>query len=214
MGCIAPSVVVSPGAAAAFGLVAEGVIASRYLAHRGKSSFFPASTRDFQDILLGFGNTALFISFLKANNRLSTSQMLALSAHGLVPVPDLMTHDGARREFYEIKPNSIDGRAAGQVKIASLAALFGFAGLGYRPGTIWKASERILLWSGLVVGARIEAYLHFFPSPTVQGLILYELCVEGELQKALERIALSVLLATVVVLVLTTTAPVLVVVAA
>jgi hypothetical protein len=202
MGCIAPSFVVSPGAAAAFGLVAEAVIASRYLAFVGRGAFFPASTKDFQDISLGFGNTTLFIAFLRANNKLSTSQLLSLSASGLVNIPDLMTHNPPRnREFYEIKPNSVDGRAAGRAKIASLAALFGFLGLGYRPGTSWKPAERILLWSGLIVGARIEAHLSFFASPTTNGLILYELCIEGEIAKALERIALTVLIALIVVLV-------------
>ena len=203
MGCIAPSAVVSPGAAAAFGLVAEAVIASRYLAHVGRASFFPASTKDFQDISIGFGNTTLFIAFLKANNKLSVTQLTSLSAAGLVSIPDLMTHDPPRsREFYEIKPNSVDGRVAGQAKVASLSALFSFLGLGYRPGTRWKPTERIVLWSGFIVGARIEAILSFFSSPTVDGLILYELCIEGELAKALERIALSVLAATVIVLVL------------
>lgn len=203
MGCLAPSAVVSPGAAAAFGLVAEAVIAARYLAHVGRGSFFPASTKDFQDISIGFGNTTLFIAFLKANNKLSATQLATMSASGLVNIPDLMTHDPPRRkEFYEIKPNSIAGRVAGEAKVASLAALFGFLGLGYRPGKSWKPSERIVLWSGLIVGARIEAVLTFFNSPKIDGLILYELCIEGEILKALEHMALSVLAATVIVLVL------------
>jgi hypothetical protein len=203
MGCIAPSFVVNPAAASAFGLLAEAIIGGRYLNHVGRSTFFPASTKDFQDISVGFGNTILFISFLKTNNKLSASQLLSLSASGLVNIPDLMTHDPPRRtEFYEIKPNSIDGVVAGKAKIASLSALFSFLGLSYKAGTIWSPDERIKLWSGYITGAWIEAYLHYFASPTTKGLIVYELCIEGEVQKALEHIALAVLIATIIIFIL------------
>lgn len=203
MGCIAPSFVVNPAAASAFGLLAESIIAKRYLNHVGRSNFFPASLKDFQDISIAFGNSVLFISFLKANNKLSVSQLLSLSASGLVSVPDLMTHDLPRRaEFYEIKPNSADGVPAGRAKIAGLSALFSFVGLPYNPGIIWKPDERIKLWSGYFTGAWIEAYLHYFRSPTTNGLIVYEICIEGEIQKALEHIALAVLIATIIVIVL------------
>ena len=207
MPCIAPSFVVNPAAASAFGLVAESIIGRRYLIHVGRSAFFPASTTDFQDISVGFGNSILFIAFLKANNRLSASQLLALSSAGLVSIPDLMTHAGIQ-EFYEIKPNSIDGLAAGRVKIASLAALFAFLSLPYRQGTSWAPSERILLWSGLITGARIEAYLHYFASPSVPGLIVYEICIEGELDKLLDHIALAVLIATVIVIIIVAPKPI------
>lgn len=203
MGCIAPSFVVNPVTASAFELLAESIISQEYLRHVGRATFFPTSLKDFQDISIGFGNSALFIGFLKANNKLSVSQLLALSASGLVSVPDLMTHDLPRRaEFYEIKPNSRDGVPAGRAKIAGLAALFSFLGLPYRAGTIWRPDTRIKLWSGYITGAWIEAYLHYFRSTTTDGLILYEICIEGEIQKALEHLALAVLVATVIVIVL------------
>ncbi len=209
MGCIAPSFVVNPAAAAAFGLLAESIIGGRYLNHLGRVAFFPASTKDFQDISVGFGNTTLFISFLKTNNKLSVSQLLALSAAGLVNIPDLMTHDFPKRtEFYEIKPNSPDGVIAGKAKIASLSALFSFLGLPYKPGTIWSPSERIQLWAGYITGAWIEAELHYFASTTTSGLIVYEICIKGEIQKALAHLALAVLIATIIIIVLPVPKPV------
>lgn len=203
MGCIAPSFVVNPATAAAFGQVAESVIGGRYLASVGRAAFFPASNKDFQDISVGFGNTTLFISFLKANNKLSASELLFLSSAGLVNIPDLMTHDRPRRmEFYEIKPNSIDGVAAGKIKIASLSALFAYLGLSYRQGTIWRPSEKVLLWSGFILGAWIEAYLDYFASPSTKGLIVYELCIEGEVEKALQRVELAILIASIIIMIL------------
>jgi len=209
VGCIAPSFVVSPASAAAFGLLAESIIGGRYLTHVGRTGFFPASTKDFQDISVGFGNSILFVSFLKSRHKLSTSQLLFLSGAGLVSIPDLMTSDSPRRtEFYEIKPNSIDGLAAGRAKIAGLSALFSFLSLPYRQGAIWKPSEKILLWSGFFTGAWLEAYLSFFASPSTPGLIVYEFCLEGEVEKALEHIALAVLIATIIIIVLPVPKPV------
>src|SRR5262245_53558253 len=114
--CFAPSEVVSSGDASAFGLIAEQFVGRDYLQRVGRSAFFPASTIDFQDISSGFGNVTLLISFLKTNNpHLTASKLLVMSAEfALVKVPDLMTHDPPRRtEFYEIKPNSPDGRFEG-----------------------------------------------------------------------------------------------------
>lgn len=202
MGCIAPSYVVSPPAAAAFGQIAESIIAGRYLAHVRRGAFFPASIKDFQDISIGFGNTSLMAAFLKANHSLSVSQLLHLSSFGLMKVPDLMTYDPpTRAEYYEVKPNSIDGNAAGRTKLANLAALFSSLGLPYRAGTIWNPNERVLLWSGYIAGGWIEAKLHFFSSSSTNGLIVYELCVEGELNRALENISLAMMIATIIVMV-------------
>src|SRR4051812_13325 len=121
MPCIAPSEIISPGIASAFGLVAETFIGKRYLLHVGRSFFFPANPFDFQDISVGFGNVPLLISFLKSHNpALSLSQIIALSAtRGLVRVPSLMTNQTPPQVFYEIKPNSPDGNIAGLAKIAA-----------------------------------------------------------------------------------------------
>src|SRR5688572_19344146 len=114
MPCLAPSEFLTPQAASAFGLVAEALVAKDYLENVGRTSFFPLSQTDFLDISIGFGNVALYIAFLKANNpSLSASQLLFMSSQGGTKVPDLMTHDAPRRtEFYEVKPNSFDGRPA------------------------------------------------------------------------------------------------------
>src|SRR5215472_15037090 len=112
--CMAPSTTgVSETVFKMFGHPAAGTIGNHYLRTRNKKFFFPLSTTDFEDFTAGWRNIELYLTFLKLNNpRLSASQLLdmrkSLGAEkgSLLKVPDLMTHDGDLREFYEIKPNS------------------------------------------------------------------------------------------------------------
>jgi hypothetical protein len=210
MPCLAPSLVINPVEAAAFGLIAERFIGRRYLANVRRSAFFPASTKDFQDISVGFGNVTLFIAFLKANNPgLSTSQILALRvAPGLVRVPDLMTDDrGVREEFYEIKPNSPDGVVAGLAKVAALDALLTFVSLSkYTPGRAWSPNERVRVFTGSLFGRSIQADFHFFRRSA--GLVVYELCVEGELVDITLEVLIAILLIIIVLILSGGTIPV------
>jgi hypothetical protein len=94
MPCLAPSEFLKPGEAAAFGLVAELLIASDYLRHVKRTSYFPLSMQDFLDITQGFGNSNLLIAFLKANNpTMSVSQLATIALAGLTKIADIITHD-------------------------------------------------------------------------------------------------------------------------
>jgi hypothetical protein len=180
MACIAPSLVLTPQAAGQLGLVAEAIIARKYLSDVGRLAYFPAPPgMDFLDITAGFGNTSLYAAFLVAKHpRLTAGQIVDLSNNGLVKIPDLVTSaPPSTTEFYEIKPNSPSGLAAGSTKIANVHALYQSKGLPYTPGTKWKPDTRVNLFSGSLLGLEVEVNFHFF---RVQpGLIAYEVCAEG-----------------------------------
>ena len=183
MPCFAPSEFLITPTASAFGAIAESIIAGDYLQDVGRTSFFPASALDFQDIGVGFGNTVLYIAFLKSRHpSLSIIALAALSAGGLVKIPDLMTSDApTRTEFYEIKPNSITGRAAGTVKIAMIDALMVAHSLPYVPGTKFTPNKKIMLFSGTPLGAKLDVFFHF--QRIAPALIVYDICAEGDLAK-------------------------------
>jgi hypothetical protein len=192
MPCVAPSEIIDSTNAASFGLLAEDFIARRYLAHVKRANFFPLNPNDMRDINYGVSNVAMFIAFVKSHNPgLSVTQMVVLSqTAGLVRVPDLMTDDALRKEFYEIKPNSIDGRFAGFAKVAALDALFASNGLPYRPGTTWNPNERHRVFAGSLFGRSIRADFHFFR--LANGLIVYEICIDGDLIEDLAKLLLIV----------------------
>lgn len=202
MPCFAPSEIVQTPVASAFGAIAESVIAGDYLLDVGRRSFFPISDKDFQDIGIGFGNTILYIAFLVAHHPgLSPSQLAALSAAGLVSIPDLMTSDApTRTEFYEIKPNSITGRTAGAVKIAAIGALMTSQALPYAPGTQYTPNKRIRIFAGSPLGARIEVFFHF--QRISPALIVYDICVEGELEKLGFTVLVAILAAIILRIIL------------
>ena len=193
MPCLAPSEFLKSAMTVAIGAAAETFIEADYLQNVRRTSYFPRSTIDFADFSHGFGNTVLYIAFLKTNNPgLSVSQLAAISGAGDLKIPDIMTHDLARRtEFYEIKPNSVDGRFAGPTKIALIGAALASQGLPHRAGIQYTPNKRIRFFKGAPLGHSMEIFFHF--ERTAPGLIVYEFCVEGDLQ----GLALDVLLAIV-----------------
>jgi hypothetical protein len=188
MPCVAPSEFVTPQVASAFGLVAETFIGKRYLAFVGRSAFFPASDTDFQDISVGFGNVMLYMSFIKMHYpKLTFRQLAAISAEALLKIPDLIRDDATAEEFYEIKPFSVDGVAAGFTKLVALEAFYGIFGLRYIAGSTWAPDERVRIFAGAVFGRNVECYFHYFRLRP--GLIVYEICLEGQLMDDLAKIA-------------------------
>lgn len=199
MPCVAPSEFLDTQTAAQFGnRIAEKIIQSDYLTSVGRGTVFPVSPKDFIDFSLGFGNSALFIAFLKTNNpRLSVKELAILSASAAVKVPDIMTHDVPRRtEFYEIKPNSVDGRLAGTTKVALIDALMRAVVLPYRPGIQYAPNKRVMLYSGTPLGKKLQVFFHF--ESIAPGLIVYELCAEGDLME----LGLAVLLAILTIIII------------
>jgi hypothetical protein len=190
MACIAPSEAVERQIASNFGQVAEKIIATYYLRYVGRPAFFPLPPSiDFMDISEGFGNTALYIAYLKTHNsQLSVSELKNLSDQGQLKVPDLMTHASDRNEYYEIKPNSGDGRSDGLRKMANIDSFIAAYSLPFRAGYRWSPNERHRLFTGSLFGIEVEVLLHFFRSRS--GLILYEICVESRSTLSAAEIAL------------------------
>jgi hypothetical protein len=188
--------------ASRFGRFAERVIGARYQAFTGRSSVFPASLSDFQDFSAGFGNVTLWLSFVAANNGSVTPAELARMRRfrHLIRVPDIATHLAPVFEFYEIKPNSPDGLAAGLAKTTALLAFCAFFLLPYSAGTRWRPNERILLWSGMALGHPVRVEFHFFRFSS--GLIVYELCLEGELGELALEVIIAILAAIIAILLL------------
>jgi hypothetical protein len=199
MACIPVSVILPPPLDSAFGVIAESIIGGRFLDHVGRRSkgFFPGSPtqEDFQDISIGFGNINLYILYLKFHNTLSVKQLLVLSTLGMLNIPDLVTHNPSRAaapvraEFYEIKPNSPTGITDGGIKITSVSLLNSSLPLPYKAGTIWTPDEKILIARGSPLGVFLEVFFHY--KRISPALIVYDICIEGEL----EKLALAVLLA-------------------
>jgi hypothetical protein len=199
MACIPVSVILPPPFDSAFGSIAESIIGGRFLDHLGRRAkgFFPGSPtqEDFQDISIGIGNTRLYILYLRLHNTISVKQLVVLNGFAMVNIPDLITHNPprssspTRAEFYEIKPLSPSGLADGAAKISSVALLCSVLPLPYKLGTIWTPDEKILIAGGMPLGVKIEVFFHF--KRISPALIVYDICVDGELDK----IALAVLIA-------------------
>jgi hypothetical protein len=199
MACIPVSVILPPPLDSAFGAVAESVIGGKFLDSVGRRAkgFFPGSPtqEDFQDISVGIGNSNLYILYMRFHNTISVRQMVVLTAFAMVKVPDLLTHNPprsktpTRAEVYEIKPNSPTGLADGAAKLGAVTLLHKSLSLPYTLGTVWSPDEKIPIFKGDPLGVHLEVSFHY--KRFGPGLIVYDICVDGEL----EKIALAVLIA-------------------
>ena len=201
MNCIAPSEILETSVASEFGRVAELIIGADYLRAVGRSVIFPMpGSKEFLDVTAGFASKTVYPAFLKTHNpNLKLSEFLTLD-RGLVRIPDILTHDpGVRLEAYEIKPNSKSGISAGLEKVAFLDAAFNHFSLPYRPGRQYKPNKRIKIFAGVPLGCRLQLHFHFFHlSP---GLIVYEICAEGDLAELGLKILKAIIAGVVIALV-------------
>lgn len=202
--------VLTPDAARELGLVAEAVAAEKYKFDMGrtvplgggKAGFFSAPPGvDFFDISHGFGNTSLYAAFLVDKHpALSPSRILELSDNKLVKIPDLTTFlPGTQTEFYEIEPNSPSGLTAGAAKIAAVSALYARFGLPYVPGMRWTLNFRFILFSGSILGIKVDVFLHIFRRDP--GLVVYEVCADGK-SRSLTNAEVAAIIAIVLIAVL------------
>ncbi|GAA2888434.1 peptidoglycan-binding domain-containing protein [Streptomyces mexicanus] len=115
-------------------------------------------------------------------------------------VPDVITHEpGVRMEFYEIKPNSAEGREAARAKVETFLSLVDFLAVDrpgfekYRKGTLFDPDRAITFYQRNYLGiVPCKASLHYrraTESEIAQGVIVYEICVEvdGELLEAFAK---------------------------
>lgn len=186
--CFPPAAFTNPQFGSGFGTIAERLIEQDYCDTLGC-----APTTTFID---NFNPTA-YRAFLVSHNPSLRSRgkaiALAVASATGIARPDIMCDDGARKDYYEIKPLSPSGVAAGLEKLAEIAAFMAALGLPYVPGTIYSPSKDIPIMSGLVIGEPLTVSLNV--NRFVPGLVTYSLCLEGNLAEILAKVALAALLA-------------------
>jgi len=200
---------------------AETVIGQHYLRDEVKrSSFFPENqlAPDFHDT--NIGSKENYKNFLKRRNpradpnridRLADEREIWGPDGQILYIPDIMTHDEPRRmEFYEIKPNSIDGAKNGEKKVAFVHSFVQFLGLAYQPGEIYlrRGPVRIEIWKGSMFGCNATVEFRFQRDFRVlQGLIVYDFCVTVDGQPV-RLLVLLLIIALVLYLIITVPLPV------
>lgn len=120
-------------------------------------------------------------------------------------IPDIITDlPGVRTEFYEVKPNSDTGLAAGRLKIETFLSLVDF--LKEKDSTVgnlakgiqFKPDRSITFYSRLYLGiVPVEVKLHYVRNE--DALIVYEICVSAQTE-ILEALAKAVIVSALIVL--------------
>jgi hypothetical protein len=171
-----------------FGTLAERFIEQDYCATLGCS---PAT--DYVDNY----NPGAYLAFMRAHNPSlaggAPAAALAVASVTGIARPDLLTDNGVRREYYEIKPFSPDGVSAGMEKLVEIMGFMAALSLPYVPGTTYSPSKDIPMWSGMVVGEPLGVALNV--QRMLPGLVTYSLCLRGNLSAILAKVALAALLA-------------------
>lgn len=188
-GCLAPSEIpgIASGDASIFGNIAEEFIYADFVQHFGMHS---------GQVYSDHYNEAGYIYFLTQNNphfdetlQLGFYSMLRSRKLG-VRRPDIILHTNTEQSFYEIKPDSVSGRAAGVEKVGILSASYQFFHLPYIPGTKFRPRSHRIAYLGNAL------QIDLVPRLIGPGLIAYKICVNTE--GVVDVVALSALLALVV----------------
>ena len=212
-GCFAPSLVVDVATASAFGTVAETMIEADYIALMGGTPFATV----FLDNPLG---PMSYVAFLAAHHPSLDITLLAaqIGFSGGVLVPDILDTRGAQ-EFYDVKPDSVTGRAAGRAKLAAIDAFMTFNHLPYTRGAAYTPTPSLPIPLG---GAALAAAITLLLGPTMvapllacglpiatlapkraaSGLLLYELCIEADIDCYLKVVALEMVIAIIILAIL------------
>lgn len=116
-------------------------------------------------------------------------------------VPDIITHDGALQEFYEVKPASVSGKAAGRQKIRNFDELRSGMQTAYQPGTLYDPHVKKVFWTGVWAGVPARVSLQFFRE--TDALVVYRFCVEVTAETVSQAALFLILRAAVLALILT-----------
>jgi len=169
-GCFAPSEIpsVTSQEASVFGSIAEAIIYADFFKQYGG---LPGTI--FQDS----NNPAAYLYFLAIHNPRFTQDIqldfyTRIRAEKLGAVPDFMVHRSSEKSFYEVKPESKSGLAAGATKVGRLSAIYKFYRLPYVAGTFFEPKDhQIAFFQG-----KIKATLNV--TRATPGLIVYKICLE------------------------------------
>lgn len=125
-------------------------------------------------------------------------------------VPDIITHDVALKEFYEVKPSSTSATRDGRQKIRNFCELCAGHGLPYCDdsgeeltprGNKYNPNYRKVFWRGQYSSIPAQVSLRF--ERDFESLIRYRFCVEVTSDVVAETILILLLKAAIVALILT-----------
>jgi hypothetical protein len=173
--------------ASGFGTIAERLIEQDYCDTLGCS---PANT------YVDNNNPTAYRAFLVAHNPSLATGTKAAKLAGKFPAvsrPDIMGDDGTRKDYYEIKPFSPSGAAAGVLKLTEIIAFMTDMGLPYVPGTTYTPAKDIPLMSGNILGSKIGVTLNV--QRHVPGIVTYTICLTGEVAELLLKATIAAILA-------------------
>lgn len=170
-GCVAPSEI--PGVTASerenFGGLAEDIIFADFVTH------YPSYARDvFQDS----HNPSGYLFFLASKNpgftqAQQTAYFEILKETKLLRVPDFLVHTPSERAFYEVKPESVSGKAKGIEKVGVLTALYPTFNLPYVAGTVYTPRDHVVASFGTALKVTLRV------RRAAPGLIFYKLCLDS-----------------------------------
>ena len=190
-----------------FAALAEGLIEADYLAKRPGKIFV--------DHYFDNPITASYIAFLASHNphlrtrrNLAALAILANMPGGGISRPDILTDSGGLKEYYEIKPDSAAGSAAGAAKLIAIIGFMGIFTLPYAPGITFTPTPSIPLGSGTIptVGGPVPFSATLGVARTKAGLIQYKGCVETDFVKV--GVTVLVIIAIVIIIILTKRVPI------
>ncbi|MEI7698366.1 MAG: hypothetical protein WCK86_01110 [Planctomycetia bacterium] len=171
-GCLAPSEIpgVSSQDASVFGAVAEDIIYADF-----HSKYAGGTYELFRDA----NNPSSYLLFLARNNPQFSQTMQEdyyrrLRVEQLMRIPDFLVHKPAEQAFYEVKPDSPSGMAAGIEKVGTLRAVYTYYQLPYAAGSVFTPRNHTLasLGAALQVTMRVRR--------AADGLLVYRICLDSE----------------------------------
>jgi hypothetical protein len=173
--------------ASGFGTLAERYIQNDYCDTLGCS---PAST------YLDNNNPTVYKTFIVTHNPSFATGPNAASLAAEFPGvkrPDIMSDDGARKDFYEIKPLSPSGAIKGVGKLIFIVSFMYRLNLPYVAGTAYTPAKDIPIMNGTILGCNIGISLNV--QRFVPGIVTYSVCFNGELAALLGKVTVATLLA-------------------
>jgi hypothetical protein len=191
--CFAPSAILTPAAAAGFGIIAEKFVQFDYCTLMG----CPGGEQYFDNSFAGPIDPFYIAFIVRKNPGLPSWAIVALSSLS-VNRPDILAHTPMRQDFYEVKPDSGTGRAAGRIKIAAIDGYMRAFSLPYSAGTAYTPTALIPIFTTTVSGTPVEAYLGLRRARN--GLIVYELCVRTDWAKVALAALIAVLILIIIIL--------------
>ncbi|MBK6267337.1 hypothetical protein JKA74_20005 [Marivirga sp. S37H4] len=176
--CFAPSELFGEEIAKGFGIIAEPFINFNLTEYFSRNMIAPRDI--YQDYSFEGSIDKTLAGFIKLKN--PTINPLYFDLLSTVPHkrPDILIDSGTIKDYYEIKPNSPSGRYAGRRKLSAIDTYMNTYGLPYVRGPLLDIPEFVIGRTAITINGvtvPIQVSLNF---ETVNGLILYKVCIETQ----------------------------------